>query len=280
MTEPEVPPPYAVEPVKPPMPDNLRGLAEGAIARHRKRRMPPDIVTRAEEMGYYQHLTCPFRDEDEELWLALLLECFGTRSYSVAQSFMRQLAALVPSVLYDGERSIRADEEAMYQALAIVCSLKPRNEAEAAHAAQLVAVHLASMRVGGHLGRASGYADPRTVASLALLTKTFGEGVDRLQRRGRRKPAVQVIKVEKRVNVYNDNRSVTVPTGGCDNRNSRPHASGELRAREAGSNTGPNERPALPSPDQGGRVVPWPGGEGEAGLSDARSRERIRRAEG
>lgn len=119
-----------------PMPDVLRPLALEAIKRHKRRPVAPAIVTKPEQREYV-NLTCPYREEDEELWIALLIECFGTRVYQVAQCFMYQLEALCPNVLYPGEDHSRRDEDAMRQALAIVYGLKPRNEAEGALAAHM-----------------------------------------------------------------------------------------------------------------------------------------------
>src|SRR5438105_1971196 len=82
------PPVDDVEPEREAMPDVLRPLAEAAIKRHKKRPYAPDVVTQPEQR-YLQELTCPYRDEDHDLWSALLLECFGTRVFAVGQCFMR-----------------------------------------------------------------------------------------------------------------------------------------------------------------------------------------------
>jgi hypothetical protein len=42
----------------------------------------------------------------------------------------------------------------------------------------------------------------------------------------------------------------------------------------------PEERAALPSPEEAGRIVPFPGGEGEEGVPHARRVEAVRGAKG
>jgi hypothetical protein len=56
-------------------------------------------------------------------------------------------------------------------------SMKPRKEAQAALAAQAVALHFAAMKVGRHLATVT-FPDARTVASLAAVTKAFSGALD------------------------------------------------------------------------------------------------------
>jgi hypothetical protein len=264
---------------KPPMPEKLRPLAEDAIRRHQRRSAAPDIVTSPTRQDHHYHLSCPYREEDEGLWFALILECFGTRIAEVGQSFMRQLAALCPLVWYEGENESRVDEESLRQALAIVYSLKPRNEAEAALAAQLVAVHFATMKVGKSAGRYDWIPLP-TANCLAALVKAYGNGLLTMEKlRGRTRSTRQTFKVEKHVHHHYDEKHVHFAGGGGRKPSGQDHADSELRAR-ARPDSEPSDLAALPGPNTGGHVLPVPCGEGEAGLQDARRREEVRCAEG
>lgn len=256
------------EPERPPMPDALRSMAEAAIVRHTRRRAPPETVTKPEQR-YYENLTCPYREDDEELWMALLLECFGTRVHAVAQHFFRQLEALVPLVFYEGEDRDRRDEEALRTALAIVYSLKPRNEAEAALAAQYVALHFAAMKSAAYALRYTNI-DTRSAASLAALAKAAASHFALLRGGPKNRAIKQTIRVER---VYIDNREQHVHAGREGGRESggQAHAERGERARA---------RPLLPSPDEGGDIMSLSPGEGPEPMPPARGRERIRSAKG
>lgn len=247
---------------KPPMPDALRPLAEAAIVQHEKRPAPPQTVTHPKRRGEWLYLTCPYREEDEGLWLALMLECFGTRTADAGQAFMRQLAALCPEVLYNGEEEARIDEEALRQALAIVYSLKPRTEAEGAFAAQLVALHLTAMKVGAQLGKYSS-VDIRSAATLAALVKAYGNGLATLQglKGGGRRSTRQTVIVKRETHVHHhhhDEKHVHLPDGGRGGGNLHAQSQGpdELRARATRSTGGSAKRAALPSPNAEGDGLP------------------------
>lgn len=266
------------EPERKPMPDFLRAIAETAIQKHRKRVWVPHVVPRPAQ-GPLADLSCPYREEDWELWAALLLECFGTRSFSVAQCFFRQLEALCPTVIYEGESKLRRDEEMLLQALAIVAGIKPRNELEAAAAAQYAALHITAMKLGANVSSGTGYVDSRSVASFAALMKAASRHYAMIQNGRSPKRAKQTFIVKKETHVHHhDERHVHLP-GGDGNSGSRVHEADELRARARGA-VEPQELPALPSPEQSAEVLRFPSGEGAESLPQARRGERIRRAEG
>lgn len=259
---------------KPPMPDLLRELAQQAKRRHRTRSAPPPIVTNPKRMGGMHYLTCPYRDEDEDLWFALLLECFGTRMLAVADAFMQQVASLCPEVLYEGEDRTRLDEGALHQALAIVYALKVRNEAEAALAAQLVAVHFATMKVGKTAGRYDWLPLPHANC-LAALVKTYSGGLKALRdmKGGRGRTTRQVIRVE-RANVYVDQRG-----RGVGNPGSQADEGSGKRARATPSGSA-RILPALSRPDEIGDALQTLPGEGPDPLPPARWGEGLGGAEG
>jgi hypothetical protein len=99
------------------------------------------------------------------------------------------------------------DEHDLSAMLAIINSLKPRNELEAAHAAQMVAVHWMTMKVSA---RALKYDyEPRMAAVAGKLARTFTaqrEAFERIRKPNR--TARQTIKVSRENHVhYHDHRS-------------------------------------------------------------------------
>ena len=252
---------------KPPMPEKMRARASRAVARHQSRPVAPeiDLSSGAEGWDYGN----PYDEEDEGAWLALMLEAFGTRQEVVAHCFINHLAHLCSSGWEEGAGRWRPNEYELQTAIAIVQSMKPKNEAQAALAAQAVAIHFAAMKVGSRLAGMS-YPDPRTIASLAALGKVYAGQLETMQKlKGGGKARPQTIKVEKHVHVHHE-RHVHLPGEGGRDFGSQAHDRSEPRARARQSE--PINLTALPSPDKGGDVVPFPSGEGAEPLPQARGR--------
>jgi hypothetical protein len=201
---------------------------------------------------------------DGDLWLALLCDAFGTRHGSVVQHFLSTIAELVPagdrSAQRDGRHYWYPDETQFNAALAIISAMRPENEAQAAHAAQLVALHLAAMKLAA---QQTSYADPRTAAILAKTTRAYGDGMMRLANlQGRVQPkqvnqTIQVVYVDNR-----DQRSVHFNGGDAAN-GGQPQAT--YRHNTATHSGGGDEcGPALPSASQvNGQTMPGSCSEGE-----------------
>jgi hypothetical protein len=225
------------------------------------------------------YMASPYADEDWELWACLLLDTFGTRNFGVAHAFMRQLGDMIPKE-WDVERQAEVVNMELYQqALSIVASLKPRNEAEAAIAVHCVALHLTTFKVTDHMASRS-WLDPHTASALAAITKAFTAQVKALREmQSPAKAKRQVIKVQKSVTVNYDARQVHFHGGGSGQSGSQPD---ETRAQRAHATPAgiPVEVTALPSPDEGGEVLSFARREGEACLQDARGRKGKRSAEG
>jgi hypothetical protein len=238
---------------KPPMPDVLRPIAEAALARCWKRPPGVDVVTSPVQHSHLELLTCPYRDEDLDLWMGLVLDAFGTRIASVGQTFLRQLAALCPDVLYEDEERTRTCEESLRQAVCIVHGLKPRNEAEAAHAAQLVALHFAAMKVGKSAARYDWLPLPHANC-LAALVKAYGDGLERFSRMrgGKRRSIKQTIRVERHTHQH-----VHFAEGGGENPRRQFHGRDSARARARGT---------VQCPQEIGGAVPLLSGEGPDAL--------------
>ena len=209
-----------------------------------------------EPAGFDQEAPTP-PHSDNELWWLQLADAFGTRSSAVIATFMDQLEALCGRDYWDEEaRQWRLDENQFSAALAIVNSVKPRNEMEAALAAQMVAVHLLTMKV---TARAIKYDyDTRTAATAGKLARTFTLQLETLQKlRGRERTTRQSITVRKELHQH-----VHYHRGEGESEG-QPH---EPRA------TTIDQRTSLPSPDKSGDVVPMPSREGKAKVQAPRRR--------
>jgi len=234
--------------------DELKQWADGAEKRVRARSIPPGIML--EPAGFdKEHWTAPHSDDD--LWSLQLAEAFGTRSQAVMSMFLHQLEALCrPSHWDDDARQWRLDEHEYSAMIALVDTVKPRNEIEAALAAQMVAVHLMTMKVAARALRYD--ADLQSAATAAKLARTFTLQMAELRAgRTKRQTVRQSIKVRKELHQhvhYHDTR-------GAGESHGQPHG----RAARAADKCA-----ALPSPDEGRDALPLPGAEGEGALQAAR----------
>jgi hypothetical protein len=263
---------------KPALPDSLRTLALAARKRVKANRAtaPLDDLTPKSD----NYLSCPYAEQDSELWLCLLLDTFGTRNELVAGAFLHQLGAMIPSlyVADDPENKGHVPNPALFQmALSIICSLKPRNEAEAAIAIHSVALHLATLKVTDFMTSRS-WLDPKSATALATITKAFTlqvKAMRELQTPARAKR--QVIKVQKNVTInYSDERHVHLPGRGRDKSGNQLDGAEPLRAH-ATLDGEATRVPALPSSNTFGEVVPLSRSTGQENVP--RSWER-RSAEG
>lgn len=246
-------------PRKPPMPAKLRQRAKAAKERHQTRPIAPEIEITAKANGWsYGN---PYRPADELAWCALLLEAFGTRQSGVADVFISHLAGLCSSQWDQTAAAWRPNEHELRTAIAMVQSLAPRNEGEAALAAQAVAVHFATMKLAHNLAGRS-CPDSRALAALAALSKAYVRQLEAMQALKGRKVSRQKITVRyekhdhKHVHVHHE--------GGSAEFGGRVHEPRTAPAGEyEGSATLPRQNPKLV-------VVPVPSLEGEEALPEAR----------
>ena len=244
-------------PAKPRLADGLREMGEVAIAGMVQRPCAPRVLIERTNDGW--RFACPYDSRDQEAWEGLLFQAFGTRSGAVMTHFLNSLQALVGDGWWDAKRNLWMPDQDQFDAmLAIIASLQPENEAQAAHAAQLCALHLSAMKLGKQASRS--YADPRTIAILNKTVRAYGDGMERLARvQGKVQPRQvnQTIQV-----IYNDQRDQrTQYAGGVSPNGGQPH-------RTTGGEAIP--RPALPSPNQSGSTVPIASGRGQAGVQISR----------
>lgn len=258
---------------KPPMNETLRVHAEKAMARHAKRHVNPGVDVHVEKVakdGYV--LASPHSDHDA--WVAMICDAFGTRSEATAKVFAHQLTKLCSQNWHPPENpddpEARGewcpDETELNTILNFVAGVKPRNEMQAALAAQMCAVHMMTMRASEEaINR--GMLDSRTAAIAGKLARTFVMQMDALGRAKGRKTTRQHIRVSYE---KHEHKHVHVDRGDGD-------FGGQ--PREARGTRELAERPALPRPEQVGAVVRFPGGEGEEGLPAPR-RGKSGRAKG
>ena len=219
-------------------------VAWKAGAEKRLKQRPSHAMVMLEPAGFDQeHMVPPHNDQ--RLHDLQLAEAFGTRSRPVIHTFMQQLESLCSEQWWDEEtHQWRLNEQTFNTVLTLVSAIKPRNEIEAALAAQMAAVHMLTMKV---TARAIKYDyDTRTAATAGKLARTFAMQMETLQGlRGKRRTARQSIKVTKELHQhvhYYDNR------GGGENER-QPHAP---------SDGGPDKLPAVRSANTLGEVVPLP----------------------
>lgn len=232
--------------------DELRQWEEGAERRASARPYPPGVMLEPAGMDE-EHWTAPHNDPS--LWTLQLAEAFGTRSRAVMATFMGQLEALCAPSHWDEEANQwRIDENQFSAALAIVNSVKPRNEIEAALAAQMVAIHLLTMKVSARAVKYEG--DTRTAATAAKLARAFTDQMGALKAHRRRgRTSKQTITVRKELHQHiHYHRGEGKDDG-------QPHERDEAPAHECS---------ALPSPKPSGEAMPLSGGEGKEAVQAPR----------
>ena len=251
---------------KPRMPAVLVPMADAAIERMRKR---PAVPLIAQDKGAW---VSPYAKQDDERWTALLFDTFGTRQRATVDMFFNQLQQLLESRWVEEWEQWVVDGDGLAALLSMVRAMRPRNEAEAAYAAQLVGLHMATMKLASGSMRYS-YGDPRSVAIIAKATRAFGDGLANMRRlKGKGGRSTQIIRVEK-----HEHKHVHYHGGGSDNGGQAQAPS--YRANTATQTGRCEERPALPSPrEDNGKVVPFSRCKGEAGVPDARGSETKRSA--
>lgn len=226
----------------------LRDWERGARQRADARPYPPGIMLEAAGFDREQW-TAPHSDTD--LWTLQLADAFGTRSRAVIATFLGQLAALCGQSHWDDViKQWRLDENQFNAALAVVNSVKPRNEMEAALAAQMVAIHLLTMKV---TARALKHEyDTRTAAAAGKLARTFTLQLEALHAlRGRKRTAHQSITVRKELHQH-----VHYHRGETE-------TDGQPQATRAGQS---EKLSAMPGPDEAGKVVPLTSRRRKAGM--------------
>lgn len=227
---------------KPDPPAHLAAGKAAAASRANKRPLSPGIMLEPNGAKGYTY-TSPHSDLN--LWDLQLADALGTRSQSVMSTFVRQLKGLVAETWDDAADRWKPNETELNAALAFVASIRPRNEAEAALAAQMVAVHWMQMGLTRQAMR-YGEVDTATAAVAGKMARTYTFQLEALARlRGKRRTVRQSITVKKElhqhVHYHHD--------GGAAGNRGQSHGSPASESAE---------RSALPSSQPGGEVVRLP----------------------
>jgi hypothetical protein len=235
--------------------------AREAEGRTLARCAPPRIKISRGKHGW--KFASPYGKLHDDQWYFLLLDAFGTKHAGVLDYFLNSICELVPA----GDKWVAQDRRAYWYpsepefnaVLAIVASMRPQNEAHAAYAAQLGALHLASMKLGRH---ASQNGCERSAAILAKVSRAYGEGMERL---ARLQGKVQLKQVNQTIQVvYVDRRG-----RGDDPFGAQPYGAD-------GSAVAP--LPALPGSDAARNGMSVPSNQRQEALSPSWWRSRLRRA--
>lgn len=179
---------YGVEAREAP-PATYRKSLEKAQARTLKRDHGPVMTVDPETTA----LTSPFSEAEEE-WRWMVIDTFGTRSHQVANVFLQHLSVLCAAAWNDAARCWVPNEDELTAVLHIVAAHRPKNEAEAALAAQIAATHMITMKVAKHAYNHP--YDSRTVSSYAKLAKAAASQVETMSGlKGKRRTTRQLINV-------------------------------------------------------------------------------------
>lgn len=260
--------PKAPRPRKRRLAPGLRELGDEAIKEHLERPCSPRILIQKTKDGW--EFASPYREIDRDRWTALLFQAFGTRHLAVMTHFLGAFTKLVGVNSWDEKsQTWMPDQDEFDAVVAMVHAFAPQNVAQAAHAAQLVALHLSAMKLGENC--AQGYGDDRSRAILNKTVRAYGEGMERMAR-VQGKIAPRTVNQTIEVHYYDDRDQRRLQIDGGVSRNG-----GQAHGTDGGALI---QCAALPSPCPDGEAMPIASGEGQAGLPDARRGKRHGRAKG
>lgn len=193
----------------------------------------------------------PFEGEqpvDWPAWSWMLLDAFGTRNAGIATTFLVHLLDLVGSD-YDEKVAARVPRDGELQLLlGVVRSHRPKNEAEAAQAAQVAATYIISMRVAKEVVNRP--YDTRMISAYARLVSASAALSESAPGKKRRKTARQSIKVVRETHVHNHQH---VHMGDAQETDNRGYANAGRQKTIEASSAGRSE---VLGEDPSGHVVP------------------------
>lgn len=256
-----------------PIPPVLKPSVAKAKARTQSRRHGPPVQLHRNDDGSTEW-QWPFGETEGEQadWRWLVLDAFGTRNEAVAATFLQSLLDLCGAEYDASTGEWVPNEGELVTILHIVSAHRPKDEAQAALAAQIAASHLISMKVAK---RVADYPwDTRMVGAFAKLIRAHGSLIETMAVvKGKRRSTRQHITVTQERHVHH-HQHVHMGEGGASANDQQAHAAMAARPVE-------NERGGtLPSADTTGGDVPITSGEREAGLPHAWRCEGIRSPQG
>ena len=258
---------------KPNMPRVLKEMGEKAIRRHERRSATPAL--KVELSGGKWWFGSPFSSDADDQWTALMFEAFATRSQATFRTFMIQLADLCSTEWNKESEAWHPNEDELMAAVQVVRSVRPRNEAQACLAAQMVAVHLMQMKLSAQALN-GGYPDPRSCAIAGKLARTYAiqlETMAKLKGKGTRQ------RITVRKTSTHEHKHIHLHQGDIEN-GDQPHRPRGTRAAEINAIGEPEDGAALLGPHTPGNAVSVPGNQVEAPVSPPRRRLRVRSANG
>lgn len=189
---------------------------------------------------------------DEALWGLQLVQAFGTRSWALLDTFLRQLAKLCPQSWDADARVWKIDETEWNSLVALVADHQPENSSQAALAAQMAATHMMMMRLSAQALNGGGSIYEADAALASKLARTFTMQCEAMMAlKGKSRVAHQSIHVTKEQHVhYHDERGV---------------GNSGLQSHEHAAATGVSE--AMWGEEPGGEPLPGPSRTGQGTVS-------------
>jgi hypothetical protein len=265
---------------KPPMDENLRPFIDRARQRHLRRTPNPGVLL---EQAEGQNWKYGPHHRDMEAWQVQIFDAFGTRSASACRVFLDQLAELCMGDPDYGPNGWCPNEIQLNAALNIVSGVRPRNEVEAALAAQMVAVHFMTMTLSARVMR-NPHGDPRTAAAAGKLARTYAMQCETMARlKGRAGKQKITVKYERH-NHHHEHKHIHAEIGGgVPGFGDQPREPSECRSGRKLSDEVPaieNEGgPALPGPNAARDAMPMPSDQGPEAVPHPRRRSGVGRAQ-
>lgn len=239
----------------------LREWEKGAEARAWKRPYPPNIMF--EPAGFdEEEMTSPHSDPG--LWALQLADAFGTRSNAVINLFLSQLQEMCGKGIWDEDaKQWRMSEVEFSAMLALVNAHRPKDEVQAMVAAQMVGLHILSMKV---TARGIKYPhESRTVSNAARLAGATAELAETMQSlKGRKRTTRQSIKVTKETHIHAHRHDHHHGRGSAGN-GGRPHERDDTPAAEIVDGC-----PPVRSENEGGKILSLSCHKGAQSLQAAR----------
>lgn len=235
-----------------PHPAVKAGEAEALAALERMPVNPGVMLEPADDGEAWQYTPT---HNDGDLFEKQLAVALGSRSSAVIRTFMSDLRKLCGSAWDADLQRWKADETELNAALGMVADWQPENTAQAALAAQLVAVHWLTMRLSAQALNNGGMIMEKDAALAGKLARTFAQLCETMQAlKGNKSRASQSIKVTRESHHHQHihvHREGGAPVSE-DQSDAKPIDGGELHSETAGRIADLRE---VPGENEAGKVV-------------------------
>ena len=169
----------------------------------------------------------PFRDDGDRDWKWLVVDAFGTRHANVAACFVNHLMDLCSSKFDEASDAWVPETAELSTMLHIISAHRPRDEAQAALAAQIAATHLLTMKVAK---RVADYThDTRMINAFAKLARASASQIETMAAlKGKRRTARQQITVSHEKHVHQHHHQHVHMGGGADHEKGQPDGTDDM----------------------------------------------------